>query len=558
MKHTICNPIDLPYRLQTPEVSQDDPVEQPFREAADPSVVIFEDRYYLFASQSGGYWHSSDLVGWEFIPVSERQLPTIGGTGLHGWAPTAMALDGYLYLLFSQRDMPDEGIYRTKTPKDPDTWEKMPGTTGMGWDPQFFYDKDTDRVWLSSGCSPDGVIFIQELDRRTLVKKGPCYPFHLENVKDHGWERPDNHRQESGGWTEGSQLLKYGGTYYLIYSLPSLDHAYANGVYTAPSPIGPYSYAPYSPFAQKMSGFICGAGHGEVFCDMQGNWWNITCQNIGALHRFERRLGIYPTFFEKDGQLRTDTAWGDYPIYADRSGGYETGWMLLSEGCDVTGSSCESEHGFEYAAQDSVENWWCAETGGAGEWLQIDIKDCCKVCAVQINFAEERLATTDRTDDYYLFELLGSADGKNWAMLWKQDRPGKSNPHAYLELERPMRLRYFKLINRHMAFGGKFAVRAIRVFGQRDGKLPDTVRVIETERDPLDPRNVKITWQPAPGTERYLVRYGTAPDRMEQTRIVRNDTQLTICCLNRQVKYWLRIDSVNGTGIRKGTGLISF
>lgn len=139
MRRTICNPIDLPYRLQTGETDQDDPVLHPFREAADPSVVIFEGQYYLFASQSGGYWYSDDLTEWTFVPVSEKQLPTIGGIGMHGWAPTAMVLDGYVHLLFSQRDMPDEGIYRTRTPKNPDTWEKMPNTTGMGWDPQFFY-----------------------------------------------------------------------------------------------------------------------------------------------------------------------------------------------------------------------------------------------------------------------------------------------------------------------------------------------------------------------------------------------------------------------------------
>ena len=31
------------------------------REAADPVVVSFKDKYYLFASKSSGYWYSEDL-----------------------------------------------------------------------------------------------------------------------------------------------------------------------------------------------------------------------------------------------------------------------------------------------------------------------------------------------------------------------------------------------------------------------------------------------------------------------------------------------------------------
>ena len=41
-----CNPLNLNYRFQIKEPS--------YREAADPTVVWFKDRYYLFASMSGG------------------------------------------------------------------------------------------------------------------------------------------------------------------------------------------------------------------------------------------------------------------------------------------------------------------------------------------------------------------------------------------------------------------------------------------------------------------------------------------------------------------------
>ena len=62
----VCNPLDLAYRYQD--------VRTPFagrsvhREAADPTVVLYRDRYYMFASMTRGFWHSDDLVEWTLQP----------------------------------------------------------------------------------------------------------------------------------------------------------------------------------------------------------------------------------------------------------------------------------------------------------------------------------------------------------------------------------------------------------------------------------------------------------------------------------------------------------
>ena len=45
---TVCNPLNLNYRYQLDNPSR--------REAADPSMILFKGKYYLFASKSGGYW----------------------------------------------------------------------------------------------------------------------------------------------------------------------------------------------------------------------------------------------------------------------------------------------------------------------------------------------------------------------------------------------------------------------------------------------------------------------------------------------------------------------
>ena len=55
---TFCNPVNLNYRFQSS-----------YREAADPVMMVYKGKYMLFASHSGGYWYSDDLLDWKFLPI---------------------------------------------------------------------------------------------------------------------------------------------------------------------------------------------------------------------------------------------------------------------------------------------------------------------------------------------------------------------------------------------------------------------------------------------------------------------------------------------------------
>src|SRR5688572_23148752 len=82
---TLANPVNLSYRfcLDTPSR----------REAADPTMIVYKGEYYLFASKSGGYFHSTDLINWDLITT--KDLP------LEDYAPTAVVMDGVLYFMAS-------------------------------------------------------------------------------------------------------------------------------------------------------------------------------------------------------------------------------------------------------------------------------------------------------------------------------------------------------------------------------------------------------------------------------------------------------------------------
>ena len=79
--NTFCNPLDLNYRFSPDAPSR--------REAADPSVIRFQDKFFLFASKSGGYWWSDNMQEWHFIETD--QIPA------EEYAPTAVAIDDTLF-----------------------------------------------------------------------------------------------------------------------------------------------------------------------------------------------------------------------------------------------------------------------------------------------------------------------------------------------------------------------------------------------------------------------------------------------------------------------------
>ena len=74
--------MNLNYRFQfTNELS--------YREAADPAMLRYKDKYILFASHSGGYWYSDDMLKWDYLPV--KSLP------IEDYAPDAITINDTIY-----------------------------------------------------------------------------------------------------------------------------------------------------------------------------------------------------------------------------------------------------------------------------------------------------------------------------------------------------------------------------------------------------------------------------------------------------------------------------
>lgn len=107
---TFCNPLNLNYRFM--KIGGGEGI----REAADPVVVTFRGRHYLFASKSSGYWHSTDFNRWTHVAISDDVLP------IEDYAPGLFEHNGYLYYVGSGGGK--AMLYRSSAPQL-GTWEPV-------------------------------------------------------------------------------------------------------------------------------------------------------------------------------------------------------------------------------------------------------------------------------------------------------------------------------------------------------------------------------------------------------------------------------------------------
>ena len=568
---TYANPIDIDYRYNFEQKNQG----ISYRSGADPVIVVQRGAYYLFETIGDGYWRSTDLGSWEHITPSRWPLTDIV-------APAALSVRDTIYLLpsttspipllmltepasgrvdFYNRLLPWLPMARYRETEQlarPDSVQPGP------WDPQFFHDPDTERwfmYWNSSNAYPLHAI---ELDKtRQLAYKGtPKWLFGLYPER-HGWERFGRDHRDSTikPFIEGAWMTKHGGRYYLQYGAPGTEYnVYATGVYVGADPLGPFTYAPYNPIAYKPGGFVQGAGHGNTFQDVYGNWWNTGTPWIGVNWNFERRIGLHPAGFDADGQMFVDTRFGDFPHWlptkpGQRSDELFTGWMLLSYRKPVTASSAGDSFPAAHIVDENPRTFWVAAQNRPGESLTIDLGGMYNVKAIQVNYADYKsgLYGTD-SSVVTRFRMTASHDGRAWVRVADLSKGQRDRPNAYLELEGFVRARYVRYEHIHVG-AANLAISDIRVFGNRwEGRAsqarPATPTGLTARRQP-DARNAVITWKPVRGVVGYNVRWGIDPSKLYQTYqwFADQGTTIELRALTVGQDYWAAIESFDDNGV---------
>lgn len=540
----ICNPLNLNYRFCLDSPSR--------REAADPTVINFRHEYFLFASKSGGYWHSKDLIKWNLITT--KDLP------LEDYAPTAVVIGDSVYFIASSGKN-GSIIYKTADPLK-GKWQIANDKFPFGLvDPDLFLDDD-GRLYLYYGCSDKDPLYAVELDRRTLMPVGTPVACFNSDKNSHGWERSGDYNEKTDApWMEGSWMTKYHGKYYLQYAVPGTQFkSYCDGMYLADKPLGPFIPADNNPYSYKPEGFINGAGHSSMFKDNYDNYWQISTMSISVKHMFERRIGLFPVFFDNEGNANAYTEFGDFPFIVPQKKIYSPselfpGWMLLSYKKPVIVSSEMKDHPASDAADEDIRTYWSA-TGKSNEWISIDMKRQCIVNAVQLNFAEQDAKLYGRNDSiYYRYKLEYSIDNKIWKMITNRSLNTNNAPHDFITLSHAVNARYVRLVN-IIAPGGNVAMSGFRIFGKLIGALPLKVANIIAIRDTADPCIISLQWKTNNTATGFNIHYGNTAGHLYHNYQVLGKNIVTIRSLNKNSHYYFTIDSFNETGIQKGTDII--
>lgn len=538
-QQTFCNPLNISYRFTLDKPSR--------RAAADPVIVLYKDNYYLFATASGGYWYSKDLLNWNF--VTTKDLP------FEKDAPAAAVINGSLYYLPLNSHL----IYKATDPIS-GKWEVYTDSFPLSiGDPDLFQDTD-GKVYLYFGVTNNGYLYAIELNaNKKLDTIGNPVKVLRGDPATRGWERPGDYNTSTDRpWTEAPWMTKHNGKYYYQYSAPGTQYkSYADGYFVSDKPLGPFTYSQTSPFSAKPEGFIDGAGHAATFMDKYGNYWRVITMVISVKHIFERRLGLIPVTFDKDDNMVAHTEFADYPMVMpdhkikDVSELFP-GWMMLSYKKTAKASSSLDANPPSLAVDEEIRDYWSAKTGDKGEWLSVDLGSIPTVHAIQLNFAENNTQLFGREGilaQQYLLEY--SNDNKTWKKLVDKTTNEADLTHQYHVFKTPVKARYFKVTNYRVP-GGTFAISGFRVFGTGTGKKPGKVTSFDVVRDVNDTRNVSLSWKKQPDATGYNIRFGIQKDKLNRVYQVYGDTEVTIRSLNKDQKYWFAIDSFGENGVTKG------
>jgi len=571
---TYINPLDLDYTYMVYNSSRN----KSYRSGADPAVVEFKGDYYMFVTRSFGYWHSTDLVNWNFI---KPQQWFFEGSN----APTAFNYkDSLVY--FAGNPAGYGSILYTDDPKK-GKWTPTASISTNIQDSELFIDDDgeTYLYWGSSNVHP---IRVKKLDREdrfleTGVKK------ELINLDEeaHGWERfgeNNFHPTIKEGYMEGASMTKYNGKYYLQYAAPGTQfNVYADGVYIGDSPLGPFSYTKNNPMSFKPGGFTNGAGHGITVKQTNGQYWHFATMALASNAQWERRLCMFPTYFDEEGLMYANTAYGDYPRFGPShptKAGLHNGWMLLSYKGDVTVSTslmqimkftsndqevevkelpvsknADGQIISKILTDENPKTFWVAEANDDKQWITIEMQNPGTIYAFQLNFHDHESAIYTRVEGLkHQFTIEVSGNGTQWQTVVDRSDSQEDTPNAYIVLDEAIKAKYVRYNNIKVP-GANFAMSEFRVFGLGLGKKPTIVSEFEVKRE-KDRRDVSLSWNLVKGAQGYNIRWGIAKDKLYQSWQIYDTNEHFMRSLDRDTPYYFTIEAYNQNGISELSDVI--
>ncbi len=280
---------------------------------ADPFVLFYKGKYYLYATSErgagpqGGFevWESNNLVDWIYRGWAYESNENSWGKDSF-WAPEVLYKNGKFYLFYSARGyIKGKKTLRiclaiSNSPLGPFKDLKAP-LFDFGYaviDAHPFIDDDGKiYLYFSRDVSenPTSDIYVVRLSEDLLNTIGE--PIFLTSPTQL-WER-------NSKWNEGPFVVKYNKKYYLFYSANFFaSPEYSVGYAVSNSPLGPFIKALENPILSRTE-YVSGPGHNSVIKTPDGKEYFIiyhTQMKKEGTHL--RQLAIDRLIFTPDGKLK--------------------------------------------------------------------------------------------------------------------------------------------------------------------------------------------------------------------------------------------------------------
>ena len=457
--------------------------------SGDVTVIKENGKYYMYCT-GGGAWVSDDMLDWTFHRIDNVPV-----------APHVVKYNGSFYMCGN--DCP---VYKADNPLGPFTsigdWKNIPDVKG-GWNGAFdvdiYVDDDNKPYLYYPGRGVSG-IYVVPLDPSDISRfAGPVKHLFGFNNK-HEWERyGEMNEYPDVAWIEGPWLQKHKGTYYLQYSASGTQwKTYAEGYYTAKSPLGPFTYAPNNPLLRKTEGLVTGTAHGSIVEGPDGNLWQfytIVLSNPPG----GRRIGMDRITFDKAGNMSvkiTDTPqWAPGTITDPAKGNSESLPVTINKMRAMNALSKFSTekpgHEAAYAVDNSSGTWWEPAATDSLPSLLIELSPATRFDVVQMftidgvrlmfnggrrGFGRPTQGGQQPSAEIYQYKIEVSIDGKTFETALDQSRNTIARNTIFDEIS-PVKCRFVRLTVTNWPKASPLGLLEFTVFGKAAGALPAAVAI---------------------------------------------------------------------------------
>lgn len=474
-----CNPLPMP-------------IGQGGNAAGDVTVIEEAGKYYMYCT-GGGAWVSDDLLNWDFHAVAGVPV-----------APDVVKYNGKFYLTGNS-----DNVFVADNPlgpfKDLGTF-KNTGPVELGWnggfDTKIFIDDDNQPYLYWPGRGISGIYGVR-LDPNDLTRFAET-PTHLFGFNPmHAWERyGEMNEYPTVAWIEGPWIIKRNGVYYLEYSASGTQwKTYAEGYYTATSPLGPYSYAPNNPLLRKTEGLVTGTAHGSIVKGPDGDWWQfytIVLSNPPG----GRRIGMDRVRFDSDGLMSVDIT--DTPQRAplapvckeEKPSIPVTIGKMNAMNALSKASSEQPGYPAAYAVDNYSGTLWLPKADDAQPSIMVELSPATRFDVVQLftvdglqimfgNGQRSAWFRRDATLPIYKYKLETSLDGENFITVLDKTDNSVAKDTTFDEFE-PTACRFVRLTVTDWPKDTQLGIIELTVFGRAAGYEPAAVATPTFFNLPLD------------------------------------------------------------------------